>query len=140
MRVSLGLIALSSALIFGTSVLAATVASEQGEVFVNRGSGYKPVTQPTQVAAGDQVMVKPKGSGRVVFPDGCTVNVSPGVVFTIAAKSPCQRSGRHIETVGSPMPEQQVPDDGGDVLPFLGVVAVPVGFVLLPNKDRAASP
>jgi len=140
MRISLGLIALGSALVFGTSALAATVTSEQGEVLVNRGSGYKPVTRPTQVTAGNQVMVRPKGRGRVVFPDGCTVNVSPGVVFTIAAKSPCQPSGSHIETVGSPVQGPKVQNDGGDVLPFLAVVGVPVGMMLLPAKDKAASP
>jgi hypothetical protein len=139
MRISLGLIALGSALVFGTSAFAATVTSEQGEVLVNRGTGYKPVTRPTRVTAGDQVFAGPKDSGRVVFPDGCTVKVLPGLVFTIGAKSPCQPTGSHIETVGS-MQEPKVPADGGDVLPFLAVVGVPVGMMLLPAKDKAASP
>ena len=140
MRISLGLIALGSALIFGTSAFAATVTSERGEVLVNRGAGYKPVTQPMQATAGDQVMAKPKSSGRVVFSDGCTVIVVPGVVFIIAAKSPCGRSGRHIETVGSPMQKEVVQGDENYVLPSLLAAGVPVGIMHLRENLKAASP
>jgi hypothetical protein len=140
MRISLKVITFGSALIFATSALAATVASERGEVLVNRGSGYKLVTQPTPVAVGDQVMVKPKSSGRVTFPDGCTMMVAPGAIFTISAKSPCERAGGHIETVGSLPPKKDPQESGNDVVPFLTVVGVPVGMMLLPQKDKAASP
>jgi hypothetical protein len=133
------LIALGTAVILGTSANAATVTSEKGEVLVNRGSGYKPVKQPTEAAAGDRVMAKPKSSGRIEYPDGCVVKVSPGTVFTVVAKSPCQPSGLHIETQAS-TPPQPPPAAGNDVLPFLGVVAVPVGMMLLPQKDKGASP
>ena len=139
MRIASRLLSLGSAVIFATSALAATVTRDQGEVFLNRGSGYKPVTQPMEASVGDQVMVKPKGQARVVFPDGCSVLVSLGMVFTIGSKSPCEQKGRHIETAASLPPEKQAPDGSGDVL-FLSVVGVSAGLILLPSKDKGASP
>jgi hypothetical protein len=140
MRFAFGLVASSSAFIFHASAFAATVTPKQGEVLVNQGSGYKSVTQPTEVAVGDQLMVKPKSSGRIVFPDGCTVNVSPGGVFIIPAKSPCERSGRHVETVGSVTSEKSVGDDGSYALPSLLAAGMPVGIILLRDHLKPASP
>jgi hypothetical protein len=134
------LIALGSAVILGTSANAATVTPEKGELLVNRGTGYKPVKQPTEAAAGDRVMARPKSSGRIEYPEGCVVKVSPGTVFTVVAKSPCAPGGLHIETAASPPGQPPPPAGGNDVLPFLGVLSVPVGMMLLPQKDKGASP
>ena len=133
------LLSLGFAVIFANSALAATVTRDQGEVFLNRGSGYKAVTQSAEASVGDQIMVKPKGQARVVFPDGCSVLVSVGMVFTIGAKSPCEQKGRHIETAASLPPEKQAPGGSGDVL-FLSVAGVSAGLMLLPSSDKAASP
>lgn len=140
MRISPRLLAIGSTIIFATSAAAATLTSEQGEVLVNRGSGYKAVTQPVDVAAGDQVMAKPKGRGRVVFPDGCSVKVAPGVVFTVAAKSPCERRGAHIETVGSPKPNEVAQNDESYVLPSLLAAGVPIAIMELRANSKSASP
>jgi hypothetical protein len=134
------LIALGTAVILATSSNAATVTSEKGELLVNRGSGYKPVRQPTEAAAGDRVLARPSSSGRIEYPDGCVVKVSPGAIFTVVAKSPCVPGGHHIETAASPSGQQTPPGGGNDVLPFLGVLSVPVGMMLLPQSDKAASP
>ena len=109
MRISLGLFAFAVTILIATGAVAATVTTEQGEVLVNRGTGFKPAAQPMEVSAGDQVMAKPEGRGNVVYPDGCIVNVVPGVVFTIADKSPCQRRGSHIETAASTAPTANAP-------------------------------
>ena len=143
MRISLGLIALfalGSTSIPPTPALAATVTSERGEVLVNRGAGYKPVTQPTKVAAGDQIMAKPKSSGRVVFPDGCAVKIAPGSVFVVAAKSPCAPTGAHVETQAALGPEESVPNDPSYVLPSLLAAGVPVGIMTLHKNLKSASP
>jgi hypothetical protein len=124
---------------FSTSALAATVTPDQGQVFVNRGGGYKPVTQPVEAAVGDQVMVKPKSQAHVVFPDGCSVLVSVGMVFTIGPKSPCAQRGSHIETAAVLPPQQQAASGGGDAL-FLSVAGVTAGMVVLGSSDKAASP
>jgi hypothetical protein len=132
-------VVLGVAAILATSANAATVTSEKGELLVNRGSGYKPVRQPTEAAVGDRVLARPNSSGRIEYPDGCVVKVSPGAIFTVVAKSPCVSGGYHIETQASTT-SQPPPGIGNDVVPFLGVLSVPVGMMLLPQSDKAASP
>jgi hypothetical protein len=144
MRTSPILRAAGAALIVSSSAQAATVTVERGEVLINRGKGFTSVSQPTEAAPGDQVMAKPRGSGRIAFADGCTVTVAPGTVLTIAPKSPCERTGSHSETGGSlkdaPLHEEPAAAANRDDLLFLAVVGVAAGFVLLPTKDKAASP
>jgi hypothetical protein len=142
MRLSPRLVAFGVTLVFGTAASAATVTSEQGEILVNSGSGFRAIKQTLEVSAGDQVMAKPKSAGRVVYAEGCVVRVSPGMVLTIAPNPPCTRTAQHIETQASMPPSgpPQGQNSGSDAL-FLGVVAVPTGMVLLSaNKDKAASP
>jgi len=141
MRLAPSFVAFGVAFVFGSAALAATVTPEQGEILVNSGSGFKPVKQALEVSPGDQVMARPKSAGRVVYSEGCVVRVSPGMVLTIAAKPPCTRSAQHVETQASmPPPGPQAQSSGSDAALFLSVVAVPTGMVLLPTKDKAASP
>jgi hypothetical protein len=137
------LVALAAALIVASAAQAATVTPERGEVLLNRGKGFVPVLQPTEAAPGDRIMARPRGAGRVAFADGCIVTVVPGAILTVAAKSPCERSGSHVETGGSlkdgPF-EQPAADGRRDALPVVVVFGVAAGFVLAPTTDRAASP
>jgi hypothetical protein len=139
MRISPGLFAFAVTVIAATSAAAATVTTEQGEVLVNRGTGFKPATQPMEVSSGDQVMVKPKGRGHVVFPDGCTVKVAPGAVFTVGDKSPCERRGSHIETASS-TPSAANAADESYVIPSLLAAGVPIAIIQLRDNLRSASP
>ena len=141
MRIAQRLCAFGTALLLGTAALAATVAPEQGEILVNSGSGFKPIKQTIEVSAGDQIMAKPRSTGRVIYSEDCIVRVSPGMVLTIAADKPCKRSAQHIETQASMPPAPQAQASGADTALFVGVVAVPTGMALLSiNKDKAASP
>ena len=140
MRFSLGLFAFAVTIIVATGAVAATVMTEQGEVLVNRGTGFKPATQPMEVSAGDQVMAKPKGRGNVVYPDGCIVNVVPGVVFTIADKSPCERRGSHIETAASTPPAVNAQTNESYAIPSLLAAGVPIAIMQLRDSQRSASP
>ena len=74
------------------AVFAATVASVQGKVSISRGSGYEPVSGPTQVNVGDTVMASPGGSARVVYNDQCSVAVKPGRIVAIAPEPPCKKT------------------------------------------------
>ena len=78
-------------LFLGTAVLAATVQPVEGDVLINRGSGYEPVSGPTQAKVGDSVMASPGGSARVVYDDQCSVAVKPGRVVAIAPEPPCKK-------------------------------------------------
>ena len=143
MRIATRLAAIGAVLLYASSAMAATVISEQGQVLLNRGDGYKLVMQPTEVAAGAQLIVNPQGRANVVFADGCAVKVEPGSVFTIAAQSPCEASGAHVETGGSlkdiPPPEET--SGRSYVVPALVGGGLAIGAVLLlQGKDHAASP
>lgn len=142
MRMSAKFVACAFAFISCNSAFAATVSPERGKVLLNRGDGYKPVTEPMQATAGDQVMALPGGSGRIIFHDGCTLKVVPGKVLTVSAQSPCKRSARHVESQGTlpPGQGQGPPNDDSYVIPSLLAAGVPIGIMVLRDKDKAASP
>jgi hypothetical protein len=79
-----------SAVLFGLPCLAAAskpVASVEaitGKVLINRGQGFKEISGSAQANTGDQVMVQPGGRGKVLYTEGCMVDVLPGAVIGIA--------------------------------------------------------
>ena len=93
MRVS----AATFAFLFGiglfSATFAATVSSIGGQVLVNQGDGYRQVVGTTEVKPGDSIVVNPGGSGQIVYPDGCSVQIQAGSVTTIAEASPCSTAG-----------------------------------------------
>jgi hypothetical protein len=68
---------------------AATLESLHGEVSINRGHGFQRVIGTVEANVGDAIMVGPGGRARVVYRDGCPVNVDPGSVVRILEQSPC---------------------------------------------------
>lgn len=77
------------AMLLSGSAWAATLQPGQGTLSVNQGQGFQPVNNRIDANVGDSVMVGPNGSATVVYDDGCTVDVQPGSVTTIAPLSPC---------------------------------------------------
>jgi hypothetical protein len=98
-----------SALSIGCAVLAAgpswaaTIEPGYGDLTINQGQGFNPVTSRTNANVGDSVMVGPGGTATVVYDDGCKVRVQPGAVATIAPLSPCA-SGSYAADLGLPPP------------------------------------
>jgi hypothetical protein len=130
MRIASRLVALGTALVFTTSSFAATLSPGQGDVLVNRGRGYAPVKQTLEVLVGDQIMVKPKGEAHLTYPDGCTVLLRQGAVYTVTTKSPCANKDSYLETPASLNAETI----------FAAAAGVSLGVVLLASKDKPASP
>jgi hypothetical protein len=62
----------------------ATVNVVLGQVSINRGEGFKPVVRTTQANVGDQVMVRPDSQAKIVYAEGCEVEVNPGAVVGVA--------------------------------------------------------
>jgi hypothetical protein len=90
----------SIALMFAFPAQSAVLEALQGGVLVSRGgSSYQLVDRPTQLRAGDSVLANPGGSARVVFENGCAVDIQPGMVFTVGEAPPCDSVGG--ETTGS---------------------------------------
>lgn len=87
------------ACLFSGQVFAASVANIQGQTLVNTGNGFKQLVGATEAGPGAKVMANPGGQGQVTYPDGCTVTVNPGQVYTIAPVSPCSQAGTNT---GSP--------------------------------------
>ncbi len=89
------LLALScAACIISSVVEAATLGAIQGNVLVNRGTGYETVRGATNLRPGDTVMVQAGGSAQIVYPDGCVVPVEVGAVVAVGEASPCLNLGR----------------------------------------------
>jgi hypothetical protein len=68
------------------ALAAATVQVVQGQVSVNQGQGYKQVVAPSAVSTGDKVMAAPSSRGKIVYADGCAVDVYPGAVVSVPEK------------------------------------------------------
>ena len=105
----------------------------EGPVKVDNGNGYVAVDSGTPVQPGSSVMVKPGGSGQIVYDDGCRVAVEEGYIVFVEPASPCVEAANadgHVP-VG-------VADYALFVLPAAAIIA---GLVFLFNDDdKATSP
>ena len=81
---------LVSGMIFATPALGASIQSIQGEISINRGDGFRAVTAPIQTRAGDLVRASRGSRAKVVYEDGCVVEVKGGAVVRVGTKSPCK--------------------------------------------------
>jgi hypothetical protein len=81
------------ALLATSQAFAANVSNIQGQTLLNTGKGFKQLLGSVEAAPGSKVMANPGGQGQVTYPDGCTVTVNPGQVYTIAPVSPCAQAG-----------------------------------------------
>jgi hypothetical protein len=96
MRIALMFFGVLSSLAASTSAYAATVNATQGQVLLNLGQGYRQVTGSSEAGPGAIVVANPGGSAQVVYPDGCPVTVTPGMVYTIEPQSPCGIGGSGV--------------------------------------------
>lgn len=101
----------------------ATVNPSHGDVLINRGKGFSEIKRPVKASPGNSVMVGPNSSAVIAYNDGCTVNIEPGTVKTVAALSPCA-SGSTAATD----PSYQNNGDWQQYA-FWGIWAGAVGFI-----------
>ena len=59
-----------------------------GEVMINRGSGFYRVNGAQQINAGDVIMIN-DGDARVSCADGAVSTIVPGKIYTVG-ESPCE--------------------------------------------------
>ena len=129
--------------------LAATVQPVQGQVSINRGEGFQPLAGKTQARPGDLVMASPGGEAKILYADGCMVNVKPVKVVSVGAKSPCK--AQYYAGLIDREPDED--DFLTQMIPFgIGAAAVFTAFCIStdcfgdddrrrrPAKDRPASP
>lgn len=79
-----------SLLVCGQALAAGpTVSGLSGNVSVNQGGGYRPLTAGATLNTGDLVMAQRGGTVRLVYSDGCVVSVTPGNVVVVSPTPPC---------------------------------------------------
>lgn len=93
----LGTLAVGCAVLVASPSWAAMIEPGTGDLTINRGEGFQPVTNQTHANIGDLVMVGPSGAATITYDDGCKVAVQTGSVATIAPLSPCA-SGSYAQT------------------------------------------
>jgi hypothetical protein len=74
-------------------VVAAEIVTVKGEILANTGTGYQPVGDRMKLSEGDSVIASPGAQGTLVYGDGCTFEVVPGMVAWVEAKPPCSAGG-----------------------------------------------
>ena len=79
---------------------AAQLTNIQGQVFVNRGDGFKQVTGPTQVNPGDRVLAGANGKAQVFYDGSCFNNVGAGQAIIIPQGQPCAPAAEQTATTG----------------------------------------
>jgi len=72
------------------SAWAATYVDPTGGVAISHGFGFQQIGGRTEVTAGDSVIASPGGHAKIVYANGCVVDVNPGAVVTVQETSPCK--------------------------------------------------
>jgi hypothetical protein len=68
--------------------------SLKGAVMLNHGQGYAPLSAATVANTGDSVFAFTGGLAKIVYPDGCTIDVTDkGAVYRVSETSPCKGPG-----------------------------------------------
>lgn len=94
------------ATIIATCVAAAQVAEvrpARGEILVNTGVGFRAITKTMQLKPGDAALAGDQASGSLIYEDGCRVDVGPGSLVWVRARSPCSADA------GPPPPRDPAP-------------------------------
>jgi hypothetical protein len=84
-------------LLLGSLPVEATYVSPVGNVIVSQGDGFQTIEDKTEVNVGDVVVVYPGALARIVYPDGCMVEVTPGSITKIEDHSARTPPGECIE-------------------------------------------
>lgn len=129
-------IALVLGIFFSAPSLAATVEPIRGRTSINQGDGtFHPVTGRLEAIIGDAVMVSPGGMARILYGDGCVVDVHPGAVVTITGQPPCKDPANNPSENSSNQFSV-----GGAVAVGGGITGAIILFLLNNKDDKPASP
>lgn len=87
-------ILLLAALLAGSAAHATSLEGVEGDVWVSSGKGFSAVRGSTELVPGDRIKVGRRGLARIIYPDGCSVNVRSNSLATVAKHSPCSFVGQ----------------------------------------------
>lgn len=83
-----------AALLASGSAQAASLEDVQGDVWVGRDNGFTPIRGSGDLSPGDKIKIGSKSFARIVYPDGCKVNLRASSLSTVAKHSPCSFSAQ----------------------------------------------
>jgi hypothetical protein len=115
---------------------AALLDSIHGGVRINRGNGYVAVRDAIEAKTGDSIMAAAKGRARLVYSDGCVVDIQPGSVAVVVTESPCAKGATNNEGVGT---EAEL-STTGMVVSGLALAAVAGGIASAASNGQHTSP
>ncbi|MEL7048087.1 MAG: hypothetical protein AAFO75_03845 [Pseudomonadota bacterium] len=74
---------------FAYAAHGASVIPVRGDVFVDLGAGFEPLTTELTVLPGTRMMVAPNGLAHIDYGGGCRQSVVAGTIPIVAASPPC---------------------------------------------------
>jgi len=89
----------------------ATLQGIEGSVLVNTGERFVNTRQDTTLAAGDRVLLMDEASARLLFADGCDVELQAESMVTLGELSPCAGDALEVNRIG-PMTAQAMGASG----------------------------
>ena len=106
------------------------VTIERGNVLLNQGEGYAPVTSSAPVAPGNRILVRPSGSAIINYGSNCSVRIGAHSVWTITHKVPCRPGQRTVDMQIGRMHQQAAPPAtlGTTGMIAIGAAAAGIGW------------
>lgn len=90
------IVAAASTLLLASGAFAGTLETQYaqlsgitGNVLVDQGKGFAPVTAATQLHPGDRIMVSGKGGALLTYGPGCSVTLAPDSLTTFTGTESC---------------------------------------------------
>jgi hypothetical protein len=74
---------------FAAVPAAARLASIDGPVLVDQGAGFAPVSERTVLRAGDRILSLRGAHARLIYANGCAVQLKGGAMLVVAVPSNC---------------------------------------------------
>jgi hypothetical protein len=121
-------ILLLAALLASSSANATSLEGVEGDVWVSSGKGFSAVRDSTELVPGDRIRVGRRGLARIIYPDGCSVNVRSNSLATVAKHSPCSFVG---QAGGPPQGDPLDATSGNGWIAGAGLVATGGGIAAL---------
>jgi len=134
MKIGTALLLASTVIAFGQASAQSTSATLQdlnGKVLVNKGSGLVSGASGGALKEGDRIVTLDKSAARIVFPDGCSVNLDENKIFVIDAKLGCKA----LPVAGTPAPAALVASDAIIGAVSFGTV-IGTGLIVNNNMDN----
>lgn len=107
---------------------AATLQDLNGKVLMNKGNGLVSGKSGAALVDGDRIVTLDKSGARIVFPDGCSVDLEENMIFVINAELGCK--ALPVASTPPPVPAAGLTTAQGLLI---GAVVVGGGAIIISN-------